>query len=173
MRIGVFVCHCGSNIEATVDTVAVAEAARDFPEVVFATDAMYACSEPGQAGIVEAIRENDLDGVVVASCSPRMHEATFRRTLERAGLNKYLFEMANIREHVSWVGKDRTANTGKAIDLVRIAAAKLRCDAPLYPAEFEVSKRVLVIGGGVAASRRPWTARTAASRWSWSSASPP
>lgn len=150
MRIGVFVCHCGSNIEATVDTVAVAEAARDFPEVVFATDAMYACSEPGQAGIVEAIRENDLDGVVVASCSPRMHEATFRRTLERAGLNKYLFEMANIREHVSWVGKDRTANTGKAIDLVRIAAAKLRCDAPLYPAEFEVSKRVLVIGGGVA-----------------------
>ncbi|MGE4506716.1 MAG: 4Fe-4S binding protein [Desulfovibrionaceae bacterium] len=150
MKIGVFVCHCGSNIEATVDTASVAQAALAFPGVVHATDTMYACSEPGQAGIVEAIAEHGLDGVVVASCTPRMHEATFRRTLERAGLNKYMFEMANIREHVSWIGKDREANTRKATDLVKMAVAKLRNNTPLFASEFEVNKRVMVVGGGVA-----------------------
>lgn len=150
MKIGVFVCHCGSNIEGTVDTAAVAAAAREFPGVVFATDTMYACSEPGQDGIIEAIKEHHLDGVVVASCTPRMHEPTFRRTLERAGLNRYLFEMANIREHVSWIGKDREANTNKASDLVRMASAKLLKDRPLFSKQFPVNKRVLVIGGGVA-----------------------
>ncbi|SMF00113.1 CoB--CoM heterodisulfide reductase iron-sulfur subunit A family protein [Desulfovibrio gilichinskyi] len=150
MKIGVFVCHCGSNIEGTVDTAAVAAAAREFPGVVFATDTMYACSEPGQDGIIEAIKEHHLDGVVVASCTPRMHEPTFRRTLERAGLNRYLFEMANIREHVSWIGKDREANTNKASDLVRMAAAKLLKNRPLYSKQFPVNKRVLIVGGGVA-----------------------
>ncbi|WP_291325741.1 CoB--CoM heterodisulfide reductase iron-sulfur subunit A family protein [Desulfovibrio sp. UCD-KL4C] len=150
MKIGVFVCHCGSNIEGTVDTAAVAAAAREFPGVVFATDTMYACSEPGQDGIIEAIKEHHLDGVVVASCTPRMHEPTFRRTLERAGLNRYLFEMANIREHVSWIGKDKEANTNKSTDLVRMAAAKLLKNRPLFSKQFPVNKRVLIIGGGVA-----------------------
>ncbi len=150
MNIGVFVCHCGSNIAGTVDTEQVAQAARSFPEVAFATDTMYACSEPGQAGIIDAIREYGLDGVVVASCTPRMHEATFRKTIGRAGLNTYLFEMANIREHVSWIGKDKEANTNKAIDLVQIAVEKLRRNTALFSSEFEINKRVMVIGGGVA-----------------------
>jgi heterodisulfide reductase subunit A len=150
MKIGVFVCHCGSNIAGTVDTAKVAEAARQMPEVAFATDTMYACSEPGQVGIVQAVKEHGLDGVVVASCTPRMHELTFRRTLERAGLNRYMFEMANIREHVSWIGKDMQANTRKATDLVRIAVEKLRRDKPLTAKKFDICKRVMVIGGGVA-----------------------
>ena len=126
MRIGVLVCHCGSNIAGTVDCVKVAAAAKDFPDVVYSDDTMYACSEPGQQGIIEAIKEHNLTGVVVASCSPRMHEPTFRRAVERAGLNKFMFEMANIREHVSWIGKDKDLNTNKSIDLVMIAAEKLR-----------------------------------------------
>ncbi len=150
MRIGVFVCHCGSNIEGTVDTAAVAREALTFPEVVMATDSMYACSEPGQDAIIQAIREKDLSGVVVASCTPRMHEPTFRRTVERAGLNRYLFEMANIREHVSWIGKDREANTNKAAELVLMAVEKLRRNIPLYANQFDINKRVLIIGGGVA-----------------------
>lgn len=150
MRIGVFVCHCGSNIAATVDCPAVAEQAKNLQDVVFTTDTMYTCSEPGQNEIIEAIKEHNLDGVVVASCSPRMHEATFRRALERAGLNRYMLEMANIREHVSWIGKDKERNTVKAFELVSIAAAKLRNNSPLFANKFDVTKRVLVIGGGVA-----------------------
>ena len=98
-RIGVFVCHCGSNIAANVDCAAVAEAARHLPGVVFATDYKYMCSEPGQKLIQDAIASEGLNGVVVASCSPRMHEPTFRRTLKAAGMNQFLFEQANIREH--------------------------------------------------------------------------
>lgn len=150
MRIGVFVCHCGSNIAGTVDVVQVARRAYDLPEVVYATDTMYTCSEPGQESIVQAIKEHKLDGVVVASCSPRMHEQTFRRTVERAGLNPYMFEMANIREHVSWIGKDMQANTVKAMDQVRMAVEKLRHNSPLSPKMFSVTKRVLIVGGGVA-----------------------
>ncbi|MCT4536126.1 CoB--CoM heterodisulfide reductase iron-sulfur subunit A family protein [Halodesulfovibrio sp.] len=150
MRIGVFVCHCGSNIAATVDCPAVAEQAKMLQDVVFTTDTMYTCSEPGQNEIIEAIKEHNLDGVVVASCSPRMHEPTFRRALERAGLNKYMLEMANIREHVSWIGKNKERNTVKAFELVEIAVAKLRNNLPLYANKFDVNKRVLVIGGGVA-----------------------
>ena len=114
MKIGVFICHCGSNIAGTVDCGKVAEIAKTYPDVAFSTDTMYTCSEPGQEEIVAAIKEHKLDGVVVASCTPRMHEPTFRRTVERAGLNKYMFEMANIREHVSWIGKDKEANTNKS-----------------------------------------------------------
>ena len=150
MRIGVFVCHCGSNIAGTVDCAEVAKLAAGFPDVVYADDPMYTCAEPGQAAIEAAIHEHKLDGVVVASCSPRMHEPTFRRTVERAGLNRYMFEMANIREHVSWIGRDKEANTNKAAELVRLAVEKLRRNTPLYPKQFDVTKRVLVIGGGVA-----------------------
>lgn len=150
MKIGVFVCHCGSNIAGTVDVATVAAEAGKLPNVAFASDTMYACSEPGQDSIIEAIKEHDLDGVVVASCTPRMHEPTFRKTVERAGLNRYMFEMANIREHVSWVSKDVEANTRKAIDLVAMAAAKLANDRELTPKKFDINKRVMVIGGGVA-----------------------
>ena len=150
MRIGVFICHCGSNIAGTVDCAKVAENARMFPDVVLAQDIMYTCAEPGQAAIEAAIHEHKLDGVVVASCSPRIHEPTFRRTVERAGLNRYMFEMANIREHVSWIGKDKEANTNKATELVQIAVAKLRNDKPLKAKSFDVNKRVLIIGAGVA-----------------------
>ena len=147
MRIGVFICHCGSNIAGTVDCPSVAAAASRFPDVVYATDTMYACSEPGQDGIIQAIKEKNLDGVVVASCTPRMHEPTFRRAVERAGLNRYMFEMANIREHVSWIGKMKDLNTGKAAELVRMAVEKLRRNRPLVAKRFETVKRVLVIGG--------------------------
>ena len=150
MRIGVFICHCGSNIAGTVDCAKVAEIARSYPDVVYATDPMYTCAEPGQAAIEAAIHENKLDGVVVASCSPRMHEPTFRRTVERAGLNRYMLEMANIREHVSWIGRDKEANTNKAAELVRLAVEKLRNNKPLLAKKFDVTKRVLIIGGGVA-----------------------
>lgn len=150
MNIGVFVCHCGSNIEATVDTKAVAAAALALPDVTYATDTMYTCSEPGQESIVHAINEHHLDGVVVASCSPRMHENTFRRTVERAGLNPYMLEMANIREHVSWIGKNREANTNKAAELVAMSVAKLARNTPLFAKKFDFTKRVMVIGGGVA-----------------------
>lgn len=150
MRIGVFICHCGSNIAGTVDVAQVAERARHYPDVVYADDPMYTCAEPGQAAIEAAIKEYRLDGVVVASCTPRMHEPTFRRTVARAGLNPYMFEMANIREHVSWIGKDREANTNKAAELVLMAVEKLRRNRPLAPKSFDVTKKVLIIGGGVA-----------------------
>lgn len=150
MRIGVFICHCGSNIAGTVDCAGVAKIASQYADVVHAVDIMYACAEPGQAAIEAAITEHRLDGVVVASCTPRMHEPTFRRTVERAGLNRYMFEMANIREHVSWIGKDMEANTNKAAELVGMAVAKLRNNRPLMAQSFAVNKRVLVIGGGVA-----------------------
>lgn len=150
MRIGVFICHCGTNIAATVDSPGVAERARDLPDVVFTQDTMYSCSEPGQEGIIQAVRDHALDGVVVAACSPRMHEPTFRRAVERAGINRYMFEMANIREHVSWIGKDKEANTNKAFELVRMAVEKLRRNRPLTPKYFSSTKRVLVVGGGVA-----------------------
>lgn len=150
MRIGVFICHCGSNIADTVDCAAVAASSLALPDVVYADDPMYTCAEPGQAAIEASIHEHKLDGVVVASCSPRMHEATFRRTLERAGLNRYMLEMANIREHVSWIGKDKVANTNKAAELVQIAVEKLRRNTPLTAKAFAVNKRVLIVGGGVA-----------------------
>jgi len=150
MRIGVFICHCGSNIAGTVDCSAVAKIAGTYLDVVHSVDIMYACAEPGQAAVEAAIKEQKLDGVVIASCTPRMHEPTFRRTVERAGLNRYMFEMANIREHVSWIGKDVEANTNKAAELVGMAVAKLRNNTPLLSKSFEVNKRTLIIGAGVA-----------------------
>lgn len=150
MRVGVFICHCGSNIAGTIDVAKVAEETRKLPGVVYATDYMYTCSEPGQDEIKQAIQREGLNRVVVAACSPRMHEMTFRRTVEKAGLNKYFFEQANIREHISWIGLDKEANTKKAIEAVRMAVEKVKQNKPLFPSSFKVNKRVLVIGAGVA-----------------------
>lgn len=149
-RIGVFVCHCGTNISATVDVEKVAETARYMPGVVLAMDYKYMCSEPGQAVIRDAIKEHNLDRVVVASCTPRMHEPTFRKTAAMAGLNPYLVEMANLREQCSWVHSDKEVGTEKAIDLVRMAVAKVAKDVALFPSTIPINKRALVIGGGIA-----------------------
>lgn len=150
-RVGVFVCHCGTNIASVVDVKRVAEAARSFPGVVFATDYQYMCSDPGQELIRKTIKEQRLNRVVVASCTPRLHEPTFRKTLESAGLNPYLLEMANIREQCAWVhAKDKEGATIKAIELVRVAVAKACLNAPLKPSTIPITKRALVIGAGIA-----------------------
>ena len=149
-KIGVFVCWCGSNIAATVDVKKVAEVLRAEPGVVISENYQYMCSENGQALIRNAIKENGLDGIVVCSCSPRMHEATFRKTAESAGLNPFMVEIANIREQCSWIHKDIDEATEKAIILGRSAIAKLKLNAPLTAGETPVTKRALVIGGGIA-----------------------
>jgi len=149
-RIGVFVCHCGSNIAATVDVKKVAEAAMMEPGVVHSDDYQYMCSEAGQARIMAAIQEKGLTGIVVCACSPRMHETTFRKAAERAGLNPYMVEIANIREHCSWIHKDLEEGTKKAVILTRAAIAKVNLNTPLMSGESRVTKRALVIGGGIA-----------------------
>ena len=147
-RIGVFVCWCGSNIAGTVDVHAVAEALKNEPGVVFSTDYQYMCSEAGQKIIKDAIAEHRLTGIVVCSCSPRMHEATFRKTAQAAGLNPYMVEIANIREQCSWIHKDMPEGTEKAIILGKAAVAKVNLNVPLQAGESPVTKRALVIGGG-------------------------
>ena len=149
-RIGVFVCWCGSNIAATVDVQAVSETLSHEPGVVFSTDYQYMCSQTGQELIQSKIREYALTGVVVCSCSPRMHETTFRKTCEKAGLNPFMVEIANIREQCSWIHKDRAEATEKAIILGRAAIAKVGLNAPLTAGTSPVVKRALVIGGGIA-----------------------
>ena len=149
-KIGVFVCHCGSNIAATVDVKKVVEMALLEQGVVHAEDYPYMCSEAGQSRIAAAIAEKGLTGIVVCSCSPRMHEATFRKAAERAGLNPYMVEIANIREHCSWIHKDMAEATEKATILMRAAVAKVHLNAPLQAGESTVTKRALVIGGGIA-----------------------
>ncbi len=151
LRIGVYVCHCGKNIGGTVRCDEVAEYASQLPGVILAKDSLYTCSEPGQEQIKHDIREHDLNRVVVASCTPRLHEPTFRAACESAGLNPYLLEMANIREHCSWVHlHDKDAATAKAKDLVAMAvnrAARLR---PQIEVTVPVTRKAMVIGGGVA-----------------------
>lgn len=149
-RIGVFVCHCGTNIAATVDVKAVAEALKNETGVVFSTDYQYMCSESGQNIIKDAIRDYKLSGVVVCSCSPRMHEATFRKAVASVGLNPYMLEVANLREQCSWIHKDIATATDKAIVLGKAAIAKVHLNAPLTAGESPVIKRALVIGGGIA-----------------------
>ena len=149
-RIGVFICWCGSNIAATVDVKRVAETIKSEPGVVFAENYQYMCSENGQQLIKQAIREHNLTGIVVGACSPRMHEVTFRKAAEEAGLNPYMVEIANIREHCSWIHKDMEEATEKAVILVRTAIAKVKLNAPLTAGESPVTKRALVIGGGIA-----------------------
>jgi len=150
-RIGVFVCHCGINIAGIVDVERVAEETGQHPEVVHATTYSYMCSDPGQQLLREAIVEHDLDGVVVAACSPLMHETTFRRASSAAGLNPYRCEMANIREQCSWVHQhepDRA--TKKAIGITRTVVEKITRDEELAPFRLPLTKRALVIGGGIA-----------------------
>lgn len=149
-RIGVFVCWCGSNIAATVDVKRVAETLGKEPGVVYATDYQYMCSEAGQSLITNAIHDYSLTGVVICSCSPRMHEQTFRKTVQKAGLNPYLLEIANIREQCSWIHKDKQSATEKAVILGRAAIAKVQLNAPLVAGTSPVIKRALVIGGGIA-----------------------
>ena len=151
VRIGVYVCHCGLNIAGSVDCEEVARFAETLPQVVLAKDNQYMCSDQGQELIKNDIREHKLNRVVVASCSPRLHEPTFRKACEEAGLNKYLFEMANIREQCSWVHlHDRKAATDKAKDLVKMAVAKAALLRPAEEIEVPVIRKALVIGGGVA-----------------------
>ena len=149
-RIGVFVCWCGSNIAATVDVQKVSDTLAKEPGVVFSTNYQYMCSQSGQEMIQEAIREHKLTGIVVCSCSPRMHETTFRKTAEAAGINPYMVEIANIREQCSWVHKDKEVATEKAVVLGRAAIAKVHLNAPLTAGQSPVIKRALVIGGGIA-----------------------
>ncbi|HID08016.1 MAG TPA: CoB--CoM heterodisulfide reductase iron-sulfur subunit A family protein, partial [Armatimonadetes bacterium] len=147
-RIGVFVCHCGINIASIVDVEKVRDALAKHPGVAYSVDYRYMCSDPGQKMIQDAIREHKLTGVVVAACSPQMHEVTFRSACAVAGLNPYLCEMANIREHCSWVHTDKEAATQKAIELVRMMVEKVKRNQELQPIYIEVTKRALVIGGG-------------------------
>ena len=150
-RIGVFVCDCGSNIAGTVDTEAVTEYARTLPGVVTVVRNKYTCAEPGQQEIKKAITEDKLERVVIASCTPRMHEPTFRGCVWDVGMNPYLMEMANLREHCSWVhGDDPAAATEKAKDLVASAVARAAKLTPQDEMTFPVTKAALVIGGGVA-----------------------
>ena len=150
-KIGVFVCHCGLNIAGTVDVKRVVEAVKEYPGVVFATDYKYMCSDPGQALIQKAIADHELDGVVVAACSPAMHEVTFRKTARAAGVNPYLTEIANIREQISWVHEaEPDAATVKAIEIIETIIEKVRYDEPLEPFSLPLVKRALVIGGGIA-----------------------
>jgi heterodisulfide reductase subunit A len=150
-RIGVYVCHCGLNIARTVDCAKVADMAAAIEDVVVAREVPYACSEPGQQSIKEDIVDQKLDRIVVASCSPRLHEPTFRQMAQSVGLNPYLLEMANLREHCSWVHMNEPeAATRKAMDLTQMAVARVRDLEPLTPETLPLTPRTLVIGGGVA-----------------------
>ena len=151
LRIGVFVCHCGLNIAGTVDIKQLVEYAKTIPDVVFVKENRYTCADPGQEEIRKGIKENELNRVVVAACSPRMHEATFRRTVSEAGLNPFLYEMANIREFASWCHPNTPQEaTERAKDAVRMAVAKARLMMPLQTIEVPVTNKALIIGGGIA-----------------------
>lgn len=150
MKIGVYICHCGINIAATVDIERVTAFASTLPHVAIARNYQYMCSDPGQDWIKNDIKNLGIDRVVVAACSPRMHEPTYRNACRSAGLNPYFFEMANIREQCSWVHADREEATKKAMDLIASAVAKVSLHEPLEENEVGVTPSVLVIGGGIA-----------------------
>ncbi|MBI5788496.1 MAG: CoB--CoM heterodisulfide reductase iron-sulfur subunit A family protein [Candidatus Schekmanbacteria bacterium] len=150
MKIGVFICYCGNNISATVDVEQVAKFALTLPDVVHSETIHHVCSEPGQNTIKQAIKNKGLDRIVIGACSPRIHEATFQRMVSAARLNKYMLEIANLREHCSWIHEDRSLATIKAIDLVNMAVCKVSRHKVLYPSQVEINPRTLVIGGGIA-----------------------
>ncbi len=152
-KVGVFVCHCGENIARTVQVQKVVDFAKKVPGAVFSADYPYLCSAPGQKLVIDAIEEHGLDRVVVAACSPQLHEPTFRAAVAQAGLNPYLCEMANIREHCSWVHRDIDDASAKACQTVTAAVERVKRARPLDPVEVPVTKRALVIGGGVAGIR--------------------
>lgn len=149
-KIGVFVCHCGENIASKVDTGNLVKALSDHPGVEICNEYKYFCSDPGQETVKRAIRENNLTGVVVAACSPRMHETTFRKACAEAGLNPYMLELANIREQCSWVHSDKEQATEKAIEITRSLVEKVKRNNELKPISVPVTRRALVIGGGIA-----------------------
>jgi heterodisulfide reductase subunit A len=149
-RIGVFICHCGVNIKDTVDVERLTKELADYPGVIHIENYIFMCSDPGQNLIKDAIKTHKLDGVVVAACSPTLHESTFQGTIEEAGLNPYQCEIANIREQCSWVHTNREEATRKANLIIKTAIEKLKLDESLFPVSAPVTKRVLVIGGGIA-----------------------
>src|SRR4030043_2084923 len=150
-RLGVFICHCGMNIAGTVDVKLVAEKIDKVEDVSYSTDYIYMCSEPGQQIIREAIHEKDLDGVVVACCSPSMHENTFRKAVKSQGMNPYLCEIANIREQCSWVHqKEKEEATQKAEEIIRATLEKVRKNEKLEAIAVSINRRVLGVGGGIA-----------------------
>jgi heterodisulfide reductase subunit A len=149
-KIGVYVCDCGVNIAARVDVPSVVKFAQALPDVVVARETKYACSEPGQNQIKDDIRDFGVNRVVVASCSPRMHEPTFQVAVSEAGLNPYYFAMANIREHVSWVVDSGAEATTKAKRLVSAAVARAAAQEPLFARTEPVTPATLVVGGGIA-----------------------
>jgi len=148
-RVGVFICHCGLNIAGTIDVEKVAEVIGKHPGVVHAVDYTYMCSDPGQDLIKDSIVEMNLDGVIVAACTRTLHETTFRNAVASAGLNPYQFENANIREQCSWVHKDKEAATGKAIKIIQSMVEKLKLNQSLSPMTVPITRRALVIGGGI------------------------
>jgi heterodisulfide reductase subunit A len=151
LRVGVYICHCGSNIGGVIEPKAVAEYASRLPGVVLAKDNLYMCADPGQQLIQKDIKEHNLNRVVVAACSPRLHEPTFRACVAQAGMNPFLFEMANIREQDTWVHSHEPEEAlEKAKELVASAVAKARFLTPLDMIEVPVTKTALVIGGGIA-----------------------
>ena len=150
VRIGVYVCHCGSNIAKTVNVKEVVARAAGWPDVTVAREYRFMCSDPGQELIQADIEQHDLNRVVVAACSPLMHEGTFRTAVETAGLNRYLFEMANIREQVSWVTIDPVAATEKAVAVVRAAVWRVRFHEPLEMRRVEIGQKVMIVGAGIA-----------------------
>ena len=150
LRIGVFVCDCGSNIAGIVDTEEVREFAEALPDVVVSVSNKYTCSDPGQQEIQRTIFENRLNRVVVASCSPSSYEPIFRQCIQGAGLNPYLLEMANIREHCSWVTPDRGAATDKAKDIVKVAVSRAKWLYSQDEEQISVTDAALIVGGGVA-----------------------
>jgi len=153
-RIGVFICHCGLNIAGTVDVERAAEEMRGYPGVVHAEDQKYMCSDPGQRALRVAIRDHSLDGVVVAACSPSMHEPTFRKAVASQGLNPYQCEIANIREHCSWVHREAQAEaSAKAVEIIKTMVEKVRFNRSLEPLSLPLTKRAMIVGGGVAGLR--------------------
>jgi heterodisulfide reductase subunit A len=150
IRVGVYICHCGSNIAGVIDPTVVAEYAATLPDVVRAVNTLYACADSGQNLIKQDIQEYNLNRIVVSACSPRMHEPTFRAAVAEAGLNPFLMEMANIREQDTWAhGHDPEGALAKAKDLTAAAIAKARFLVPLEMITVPVTKRAMVIGGGV------------------------
>ena len=150
LKIGVYVCDCGVNIAGTVNVAEVVRFAKELPNVTVAREYKYQCSDPGQGMIKDDIRKLGLNRVVVASCTPRMHEVTFQNAVAEAGLNPYYFAMANIREHVSWVVKDTEAATAKAKRLVRSTVARVALQQELFARKEPVTPSTLIVGGGIA-----------------------
>jgi heterodisulfide reductase subunit A2 len=150
VRTGVYICHCGTNIAGTIDVHALTDFAASLPGVVAAREYKYMCSDPGQELIRQDIRRHELDRVVVAACSPHLHEHTFRQAVAQGGLNPYYFHMVNLREHDAWVHTDKTAATEKAMDLLRAAVWRVRWHTPLEPRQAPIHSDVLVVGGGIA-----------------------